>query len=165
MIMNYEQSSQVILDAARIYDFDEPNKEKDVTLSVVAGPFYMPKKATASFTESGSLKIHFFYSQATKSEKTGIKNAQIDGVEAHYEEKTGRVLYFIIPKVKVPKQDSVHLKLEIEGVFNDAMNSCEYLSEKKNQDKLNFGSLNAAVRSLKAYAGEYSKVASEYAAT
>lgn len=157
MSVNYD--SKVNLTAKEIYSVEEPGAEKDLTLSVVASPFYMPKKASASFTNDGDLEIRFFYAQAVKTE---IKDTEINGMEAIYEVKTGRVMCLRINSDQVPKHDSVHLKLEIEGVFDRAVSSDDFLNEENRRQQINQGSLNAAVRSLKAYSGEYSEAALAY---
>jgi hypothetical protein len=155
-MMSTIHDSKVILKAKEIYSFEGVEAEKDLTLSVVASPFYMPKKASASFTIKGDLEIHFFYSHAVKTE---IKNAAIDGLDARYEVKTGRVKCLIIPGAQVPKHDSFHLKLEIEGVSDRAVSLSNSRNTEIHQEKINMGSLNAALRSLKAYSSEYSKAA------
>lgn len=143
-------AKEIKIDAREVYASDDQNSSRDLTLAVVASPFYMPQSATATLNLDKDLEISFLYDSDVKTEKRSVP---ISGVTVCYEVKTGRITKFSIPSRMIPDVDSLHLKLEIEGIQRQMMEHLDSASE------TNRGSLNAATMALKAYSSEFSRLA------
>lgn len=152
---SFTQRQSIELNARTIYETEKSSKKK-VTVSVAASPFYMPIKAKPSFDAKGNFIVEFEYDISVKTKKG--EASLDDGVTVGYEIKTGRAISLTIPKQLIASTSTEDFQYKIEGVFKLLL--ADESGYERYKNTLNFGSYDAAMRSLKAYSEPYSKALS-----